>query len=83
MPKGFTPGPRSVGCDDDEDGQFYYPVHGTDYEWVANFRKKADAQLDAAAPDLLAALIRISQLRGSNGADAIAREALAKVTVLP
>ena len=51
----YTPGPRTVDRDDAEDGNIYYAVHGQDYEFVANFDKKADAILDAAAPDLLEA----------------------------
>lgn len=51
-----TPGPRTVDRDDGENGEIYYAVHGAGYDFVANFDNRADAVLDAAAPDLLAAL---------------------------
>ena len=59
--KAFTPGPRTVDRDDSEDGSIYYAVYGAGYDFIANFDKRGDALLDAAAPDLLAALQRSEQ----------------------
>lgn len=60
MTQKHTPGPRTVERDDGEDGEIYYAVHGQNYEFVSNFHSKADAHLDAAAPELLDALIKLN-----------------------
>jgi len=57
-----TPGPRIVEPDNDEYGNVYWAVHGKDYEFVANFDNRADALLDAAAPELLEAAIELANL---------------------